>query len=74
MAGVPLKLSGKEQEFFADLCSHLRSVRYQYEIGKPMTGDEIADRLYDILDRYDLSPQDLDHLYDRMHRTGANFR
>jgi hypothetical protein len=69
---IPLELSGREQEFFADLCAYMRGVVYDYEIGKPRANDAIADKLYETLDRYNLSPTQLDGLYDRMHRSGAN--
>jgi hypothetical protein len=73
----PLNLTGREQEFFAEVCSCLRSWWFQwlcnYDSGqKKMMPEELADRLEQIMLRFGYSPQDLDRFYDLMHRTGAN--
>lgn len=73
----PLDLTGREQEFFAELCSVLRGWWYQwlcnYHNGqKKMDGEELSDRLERVMLRFGYSAQDLDRFYDLMHRTGAN--
>jgi hypothetical protein len=79
---IPLNLSSKDQEFLAQLCSTLRSWWYlqlkAYE-KSPRTPIEIVTELVnlgneieDTLLKFDLKPTQLDVLYDKLHRTGAN--
>lgn len=69
-------LTGKEQEFFAELCSVMRN--WWYDICKnnyapTMTGHIlIANGIQNLLMKYEYTPQHLDRFYDLMHRTGAN--
>jgi hypothetical protein len=70
---IPLNLSGRQQDFLADVCLFLREWQRKWEWeGQPMTADEVNSRLDDLSLRYDLTPQKLDGLYDLLHRTGAN--
>lgn len=66
---IPLKLTGREQEFLAQLCSSIREQFYQQLI---RVNDMKEFDLHDILDRFEITPTKLDILYDRLHRTGAN--
>jgi hypothetical protein len=73
----PLRLTGREQEFLAQLCCELRGWLYQHLLseegrGRAMVPEELDDRLLTLMLRFDQTPQLLDGLYDRLHRTGAN--
>lgn len=75
---IPLELSSKQQEFLAQLCSALRSWHYQKYLNEKQ--DKVTDELnYEligdmemIMGRFDFSPQDLDMMYDKLHRAGSN--
>ena len=69
---VPLRLSGREQEFLARLCLHLRSYQYRGLAGDPMPAAQLEDILVEELARFGMEPTELDSLYDRLHRTGEN--
>lgn len=69
---MPIDLTSREQSFAADLCSLLRNWLYKHQIGRPMSPEKLDDHLVDIVERYQITPQNLDQLYDRFHRTGAN--
>lgn len=68
----PLRLSGREQEFLARLCLHLRSYQYRGLAGEPMPASQLEDLLVEEVERFGMEPTELDDLYDRLHRTGAN--
>jgi hypothetical protein len=71
--GVPLRLNSAEQELLAQVCSLLRGWVYLVETGNEKRDAlELVSQLEAICDRFDVSPQHLDGLYDRLHRTGAN--
>lgn len=70
MDSVPLKLTSREQSFLAELCHVLRTRLYELETGKDPSKD--AEDLDEIMYRFCLTPQKLDGLYDRLHRTGSN--
>ena len=68
---LPLLLSGRDQEALAEICSALRTWHY----GRLTTGgdpEKMAEEVAAVLDRFDLTPQDLDRYYDRLHRAGEN--
>jgi hypothetical protein len=44
----------------------------QARSGRPFDPARLGDAFVEWADRFDVSPQDLDTLYDRLHRTGAN--
>lgn len=77
---IPLKLSSGEQEFLAEVCSLARSLKYEKETQEDYNEgmQEILNTIgqngiMNLLDRfYWLTPQKLDSLYDRLHRTGEN--
>jgi hypothetical protein len=69
---IPLTLTSRQQSAMADLCSVMRSLVYNAGNDRAIDGDRLVDDLCAIADRYQLSPQDFDTLYDRFHRSGAN--
>ncbi len=76
---IPLKLSPSEQEFLGEFCSIARSVKYKiltydsWEFDAESINKELGNEIFELLMKYDwLTPQKLDSLYDRLHRTGEN--
>lgn len=68
-----LRLTAKEQTVLAELASLCRTVQYDIRTKRELADPQIAEKLTDLLVRFDnVSPQDFDSMYDKLHRTGAN--
>ena len=72
---IPLELTSRQQSALADLCIVLRGWLYQ-ELTTPedkkMDPAELRDRIERVICKYEFKPTELDVLYDRLHRSGAN--
>lgn len=69
---LPLKLTSREQSALAEICSVLRRWLYEEIVSPPMKAEDLRERIATVLERFELTPQQLDALYDRLHRTGSN--
>lgn len=69
---ILLNLTARQQTILAELMPTLRRVIYCWLTSKPVDNDALATEISDWADRYGISPQELDQLYDKLHRTGAN--
>lgn len=69
---IPLELTSRQQTALAEICSIMRALVYKTEGDEVIDGAALASNLYDIAERFQMSPQDFDLLYDRLHRSGAN--
>jgi hypothetical protein len=69
---MPLELTSRQQTVMAEICSVMRALVYATNTEKVIDGAKLADDLFAIAERREMSPQDFDELYDRFHRSGAN--
>lgn len=65
-----INLTSHEQNFFAELCQILRKRAENTKTA--LMPRQLVDRIDETICRFDMAPQDLDRLYDIMHRSGAN--
>lgn len=65
-------LGARTQNMLAELSLIMRQYAHDTLWGKPVNGADLVEDLNGWLVRYDVTPQDLDRVYDVMHRSGAN--
>lgn len=66
-------LGARNQTIVAELASVMRSFVYRVRGGEgDYSGDDLFNELWEWVERYDVKPQELDYIYDVLHRSGAN--
>lgn len=78
---LPLVMTSNQQSMLAELCQALRTWEYaclqKAGADGQMPGCEALDKtlivqLWDVFERFGVKPTQLDVLYDKLHRSGAN--
>ena len=65
-----LKLSQRQQDALADLCTLAAAVKRRIDVEREYPSPEMADRLGEIVERFD--GINWGEMYDKLHRSGAN--
>jgi hypothetical protein len=68
---IPLKLTEREQNMMAELCLRMRSFVHMTADSGLIPAD-VGEAVQDWAVRYGVKQQELDQLYDKFHRSGAN--
>lgn len=71
-----LKLTAGEQSWLAELASKARSLKYNYGQGKETSDNDLQELglwfLTHVVEN-NRTPQQFDDMFDKLHRSGANF-
>ncbi len=68
----PVQLTARQQDILADLASNLRGFVYSFLSDKEIDALTLKNSLEEWAMRFQVTAQELDTIYDIMHRTGAN--
>lgn len=68
---MSLNLTSREQSALADLCALAKAIQYRHLTVGEYSTDKQNEELNEIIERFDCVRWDV--LYDKLHRTGANF-
>ena len=73
---IPLDLGSRTQSALAEMSALASSTKTKMnspiDWNTPLDMAAIGEKFCEILERFDMSPQDWGKTYDKLHRTGAN--
>lgn len=61
-----------QQNVLAELCSICRAIKYKELINSSSDSMEVGDEIKDLVERFNITPQQWDEMYDVLHRSGWN--
>ncbi len=65
-------MTANQQDAMALLCHSLRGTVKAVQDGTPINKADLVDKVVEWVLKFGVTPQDMDRLYEKFHRTGSN--